>query len=243
MQSNGFAETVAPLGTALTADHIATLCKSNRNITFCFDGDNAGQKAAARAAAIVMPFVRDTSDVRFAFVTGGKDPDEILKTGGADAMRKIIDDSVPLVDFLWNLANTNFVVATPGGRAQAEKFLDTETEKLTDATLRAQVQKEYDARKFNQWNKWSKKKKDAPQVSMPKVDEITRTTLIYIANTFPALGERYGEFLASLGVDFDAPARDMQMNLDTAERFIVSVKLQKYMEKLATEKKNACQKC
>ena len=42
MQTNGFGETVAPLGTALTEDHIALLCKSNRNIVFCFDGDTAG---------------------------------------------------------------------------------------------------------------------------------------------------------------------------------------------------------
>lgn len=52
MQIAGFAETVAPLGTALTEDHISLLCKSNRNITFCFDGDTAGSKAAARACGI-----------------------------------------------------------------------------------------------------------------------------------------------------------------------------------------------
>ena len=84
MQCNGFGETVAPLGTALTEDHIALLCKSNRNIIFCFDGDNAGQKAAARACSLVLPFIRDNSDVRFAFVTGGKDPDEVLKTSGKE---------------------------------------------------------------------------------------------------------------------------------------------------------------
>ena len=53
MQCHGFGETVAPLGTALTEDHIAILCKANRNITFCFDGDNAGQKAAIRACTLV----------------------------------------------------------------------------------------------------------------------------------------------------------------------------------------------
>ena len=84
MQENGFPETVAPLGTALTEDHVAILCKSNRNIVFCFDGDNAGQKAAIRACTLVLPFLRDNSDVKFAFVSGGKDPDEILKTGGID---------------------------------------------------------------------------------------------------------------------------------------------------------------
>lgn len=236
MQSNGFGETVAPLGTALTEDHIAILCKSNRNITFCFDGDGAGQKAAARAASIVMPFLHDTSDVRFAFVTGGKDPDEVLKTGGVNAMRKIIDAAENLTDFLWEIANKNFITSTPGGQAQAEKFLKTEVDKIKDDALRHAYEKEYDSRKFNQWSKWTRKKKEV-LVSLPSVDEITRGSLVYIVNTYPELVERYGDFLATLNIDFDVPAPAMQMTITTAERYIVSLKLQKYMEKLGAEKK------
>jgi len=236
MQCHGFGETVAPLGTALTEDHIAMLCKSNRNITFCFDGDNAGQKAAARAASIVMPFLRDTSDVRFAFVTGGKDPDEILKTSGPAAMKKIIDGAMGLTDFLWEIANKNFVINTPGGRARAEKFLSAETEKIQDADLRREYENEYNSRKFNQWRKWSKKKTENA-AALPAVDEITRGTLVFIANTFPDLAERYGDFLASLNVDFDGNTPSLRMSADTAERYIVSLKLQKYMERLTAEKK------
>lgn len=236
MQCHGFGETVAPLGTALTEDHIALLCKSNRNITFCFDGDGAGQKAAARAASIVMPFLYDTSDVRFAFVTGGKDPDEVLKTSGPDAMRAIIDGATPLTDFLWQLANDKFVTSTPGGQAQAEKFLSTEIAKIKDETLRRAYDKEYNSRKFNQWSKWTRKKKEE-SVALPSVDEITRGTLVYIVNNFPELVERYGDFLATLGVDYDGAPAAMQMDSVSAERYIVSIKLQKYMERLLAEKK------
>ena len=132
MQNHGFPETVAPLGTALTEDHVAILCKSNRNIVFCFDGDNAGQKAAIRACTLVLPFLRDNSDVRFAFVSGGKDPDEILKNYGESAMKKIIDDAVPLIDFLWNSVNKNYLINTPNGRAQADKFLKECLSKIND---------------------------------------------------------------------------------------------------------------
>ena len=154
MQCNGFGETVAPLGTALTEDHIALLCKANRNITFCFDGDAAGQKAAVRACNIVLPFLRDNSDVRFAFVTGGKDPDEVLKTGGAIAMRKIIDGATPIIDFLWDTTNKSYLISTPGGRTQAEKFLKSQIEKITDIEFRREIENEYNSRKFNQWHKW-----------------------------------------------------------------------------------------
>lgn len=236
MQVNGFPETVAPLGTALTEDHIALLCKSNRNITFCFDGDAAGQKAAARACNIVMSFIRDTSDVRFAFVSGGKDPDEILKTSGADAMRKIIDDAVGLTDFLWELANKNFIVSTPGGRAQAEKFLDTQIEKIADPELRKQYKQEYDKRKFQNWHSWKRAPKTV-NIKLPDIDAITKNTLVYIVNKYPELAERYLDFLGTLGVDFDGTAPELNMDINGAEKYLVSLKLQRYLEKLNAQKR------
>ena len=235
MQVNGFPETVAPLGTALTEDHIALLCKSNRNITFCFDGDAAGQKAAARACNIVLPFIRDTSDVKFAFVSGGKDPDEILKTSGADAMRKIIDDAVGLTDFLWELANKNYIVSTPGGRAQAEKFLDAQIEKIADPELRKQYKQEYDKRKFQNWHSWKRAPKTV-NIKLPDIDAITKNTLVYIVNKYPELAERYLDFLGTLGVDFDGTAPDLNMDIGAAEKYLVSLKLQRYLEKLNAQK-------
>ena len=235
MQVNGFPETVAPLGTALTEDHIALLCKSNRNIIFCFDGDGAGQKAAARACNIVLPFIRDTSDVRFAFVSGGKDPDEILKSGGADAMRKIIDEAVALTDFLWELTNKNYIVSTPGGRAQAEKFLDGQIEKIADPELRKQYKQEYDKRKFQNWHSWKRVPKTV-NIKLPDIDAITKNTLVYIVNKYPELAERYLDFLVTLGVDFDGTAPDLNMDVGAAEKYIVSLKLQRYLEKLNAQK-------
>ena len=241
MQENGFPETVAPLGTALTEDHIALLCKSNRNITFCFDGDNAGQKAAARACGIVMPFLRDNSDVKFAFVSGGKDPDEVLKSGGVDAMRKIIDEATPLVDFLWNQANNNFVISTPGGRVQAEKFLKNEIEKITDNDLKGEMGKEYEKRKFENWRKW-KRDNNIVKIKLPDIDNITKTTLVYIVNKYPETVERHGEFLATLNIDFDGAAADLDLSLNDAEKYIVSLKLQRYIYRLNILKKELTSK-
>ncbi len=242
MQSHGFGETVAPLGTALTEDHIAILCKSNRNITFCFDGDKAGQKAAARACTIVMPFLRDTSDIRFAFVTSGKDPDEVLKNGGEAQMRKIIDDATPLVDFLWNTTNSNFLVSTPGGRAAAEKFLNKELEKIQDSGLRREYANEYDSRKFNQWHKWKRGGNTKTAAPVPEIDTVTINTLVYIIGTYPDLAERYGDFLASLNIDFDRDTTDINLSHEGAEKYLVSLKAQKYIEKLNLQKRELMSK-
>ena len=236
MQINGFPETVAPLGTALTEDHIALLCKSNRNITFCFDGDAAGQKAAQRACGIIIPFLRDTSDVKFAFVSGGKDPDEILKSGGIDAMKKIIEDAIPLVDYLWQITNSNFLITTPGGRSQAEKFLKKELDKITDPDLKSEFEKEYNARKFNTWHKW-KKSNISVNIKLPDIDTITKNTLIYIVNTYPELVEKYVDFLGTLGIDFDGIAPVLNLSLEAAEKYIVSLKLQRYLERLNIQKR------
>ena len=235
MQSNGFPETVAPLGTALTEDHIAILCKSNRNIVFCFDGDNAGQKAAMRACTLVLPFLRDNSNVKFAFVTGGKDPDEILKNYGKSAMDKIIDNAEPLIDFLWNNINKNYLINTPGGRAQAEKFLKNCTSKITDKIFQNEIEQEYNQRKFNQWHKW-KQNKENINIEIPDIDTMTINTIKSIVQTYPSLVEKYTDFLSSLNISFDDNSETTNMNLENAEKFIISFKLQRYIQKLNKEK-------
>ncbi len=235
MQCNGFPETVAPLGTALTEDHIAILCKSNRNITFCFDGDNAGQKAAVRACTLVLPFLRDNSDVRFAFVTGGKDPDEVLKTQGVDAMRKIIDNSIGLIDFLWESVNKNYLVSTPGGRARAEKYLKECISKIQDKIFQNEIENEYNQRKFNQWHKW-KQKKYEPEIELPDIDIMTINMIKSIVQTYPELSEKHLDFLSSLNISFDEDAQKTDLSLKDAKKFIVSFKLQRCIKKLKEEK-------
>lgn len=237
MQCHGFGETVAPLGTALTEDHIALLCKSNRNITFCFDGDNAGQKAAARAAGLVLPFIRDNSEIKFAFVTGGKDPDEVLKSNdGTAKMRQIIDSATPLFDFMWKNLNAQFVTSTPGGRTQAEKFLKKELEKITDTDLRREYDKGFAQLKYQHWHKWTRGK-DTQNITLPPVDSVTKNTLVYITNAFPDVTERYGDFLASLNIDFDGATPDLAWDATAAEKYIVSLKLQRHLARLHIQKK------
>ena len=235
MQCNGFPETVAPLGTALTEDHIAILCKSNRNITFCFDGDNAGQKAAVRACTLVLPFLRDNSDIRFAFVTGGKDPDEVLKTQGVDAMHKIIDNSIGLIDFLWENVNKNYLVSTPGGRSRAEKYLKECISKIQDKIFQNEIENEYNQRKFKEWHKW-KQKKYEPEIELPDIDIMTINMIKSIVQTYPELSEKYLDFLSSLNISFDEDTQKTDLSLKDAEKFIVSFKLQRYIKKLKEEK-------
>ncbi len=90
MHRAGLAETVAPLGTALTENQLAILWRSAAEPILCFDGDNAGQKAAYRALDIALPLLEPGHSLRFAFLPDGKDPDDLLRSDGAEALKNIV---------------------------------------------------------------------------------------------------------------------------------------------------------
>ncbi len=92
----GVKNVVASLGTAFTAEHCQKLLRYAPDIYFCYDSDEAGQKATIRALSIV----RDTGAVvRVIVVPDGKDPDEYIRKHGADAFRALVREALPLVEY------------------------------------------------------------------------------------------------------------------------------------------------
>ena len=84
----GFEATVAPLGTALTEDQLRMLWQMADEPILCFDGDEAGLKAAFRAVHLALADVKPGKSVRFALLPGGQDPDDLLRREGPEALRK-----------------------------------------------------------------------------------------------------------------------------------------------------------
>lgn len=92
----GVHNVVASLGTAFTAEHAKLLLRYTANLVFCYDSDEAGQKATMRALTIV----RNTgANVRVIVVPDGKDPDEFIRKHGADAFRELAERARDLVDY------------------------------------------------------------------------------------------------------------------------------------------------
>jgi DNA primase len=87
---------VATLGTALTVDHVRALSRFTKNIIALFDGDDAGQKAAARSFEI---FVEAGLLGRAAFLPPDEDPDTFIRSRGKAALEAILDQAVPLADY------------------------------------------------------------------------------------------------------------------------------------------------
>jgi DNA primase len=92
---------VAPLGTALTEDQMGALWRLHPEPTLCFDADGAGQRAAARVIDRALPLLKPGRTCRFALITGGKDPDDVLREQGAAALKAQLSQTRPFVDVLF----------------------------------------------------------------------------------------------------------------------------------------------
>lgn len=92
----GVPTAIASLGTAMSEDHAKLLKRWCDEVSVLYDADEAGQKAAARAAEILAP---EGLRVRIALMPKGQDPDTLLRQAGASAVRKSVENAVSPVEF------------------------------------------------------------------------------------------------------------------------------------------------
>jgi DNA primase len=132
----GFATAVAPLGTALTETQIEELWRLAPEPVLCFDGDAAGQRAAARALDRALPLLKPGLSLRFATLPEGEDPDTLVLRHGAAAMREVLDRARPLAEVLWS-QETAHNLDTPERRAALEKRVDGRVRLIADRAVQA----------------------------------------------------------------------------------------------------------
>ena len=137
----GFPQTVAPLGTALTADQCALLWSLNTEPILCFDGDNAGRKAAFRAIDLALPLIGAGKSLSFALLPEGQDPDDLVRSGGPEAIGEVLRGAKPFAEMLFSRETDGQTFETPERRAGLERRLRELTRAIADETLR----KHYDA--------------------------------------------------------------------------------------------------
>lgn len=102
LAQHGIPEAVATLGTATSTAHIERLFRVVSNVVFCFDGDNAGRRAAWRALENALPALKDGVSASFLFLPDGEDPDSLVRREGPELFRARIDaDAVPLTEQLF----------------------------------------------------------------------------------------------------------------------------------------------
>ena len=100
LAQHGVEYAVATLGTATTPVHAQKLFRLTDTVVFCFDGDNAGRKAAWRALENTLPVLADGKNALFLFLPDGEDPDDFVRQRGRAAFERAIANAVPLSEFL-----------------------------------------------------------------------------------------------------------------------------------------------
>ncbi|EJF78677.1 DNA primase [Candidatus Bartonella washoeensis] len=157
----GFEGVVAPLGTALTEAQIGLLWQMATDPILCFDGDEAGLKAAFRVADRVLPLLKAGVSVRFVLLPQGKDPDEVIRAGGAQLFNSFLQKSIPLIELLWLRAIYGKNFETPEARAALEKQLKQQIFTIKDADIRRYYFQDIKKRLFDFFRPFFSKKKGA----------------------------------------------------------------------------------
>jgi DNA primase len=128
---------VAPLGTALTEEQMEALWRLQPEPVLCFDADGAGQRAASRAMDRALPLLKAGRSFRFALVSGGKDPDDVLREQGPAALKAQLAQTTPFVEMLFTRERDLEPLDTPERRAGLKARLRAAAAAIADKDLSA----------------------------------------------------------------------------------------------------------
>jgi len=131
----GIAEAVAPNGTAVTAAQLERMWRLDPAPILCFDGDSAGQKAAIRAASRALPLLGPERTLRFVELPAGQDPDDLVRSGGPQAIEALLAEPEPLVERLWRHELAALPLTTPEARAALRQRLIEHSQSIRDGAL------------------------------------------------------------------------------------------------------------
>jgi len=118
LSQHGIDYTVATLGTAVTSFQVQRLMRQTDNIVFCFDGDNAGRKAAWRALENSLEFLSDNKYLSFLFLPEGEDPDSYVSRNGKTFFEQQLMQALPLSEFMFKELCSDINLQTSEGRAK-----------------------------------------------------------------------------------------------------------------------------
>lgn len=137
LAQQGLRNAVATLGTATSEEHLKRLFRVVPSVLFCFDGDQAGRKAAWRALESTLSNLQDGRRARFLFLPEGEDPDSLVRAEGTDAfMARINQHAQPLADYFFEQLSVEADPRSLEGKAHMATLAAPLIEKIPGANLR-----------------------------------------------------------------------------------------------------------
>ncbi|WP_022729340.1 DNA primase [Fodinicurvata sediminis] len=137
MAQAGFPAAVAPLGTALTEAQLSELWRMAPEPVICLDGDEAGQRAARRVSERALPLLKPGHSLRFVTLPPGEDPDSLVQSGGAAALKALLDQAKPLAELLWSFQLAGRKLDTPERRAALRHDALNQVDAIQDPAVRS----------------------------------------------------------------------------------------------------------
>lgn len=114
---------VATLGTSVGKPHLEMLFRRVDQVVFCFDGDEAGRKAAFRGMEAALPMMEDGRQMKFLFLPEGEDPDSVVRNKGSQHLEHLFDNADPLETFLFDQMAQGIDLETMDGKARLSKLV------------------------------------------------------------------------------------------------------------------------
>jgi DNA primase len=122
LAQHGIPNSVATLGTATTGEHAEKLFKQVDEVVFCFDGDEAGRRAAWRALESTLPVLEDDKQARFLFLPDGEDPDTLVRQQGREALLAMAAEAPGLAEYLFSHLSEGLNIQSVDGRARLARL-------------------------------------------------------------------------------------------------------------------------
>ena len=146
LAQHGVRNAVATLGTSLTTNHLQRLFRYTPHVIFCFDGDDAGRRAAARSLELTLPTLEDGRQASFLFLPEGDDPDSLVQRIGADAFRTQLASAMPLTDFMFEHYATDIDLNSTAGKARFSKLVIPAINRVAGMVLKTLLRSELASR-------------------------------------------------------------------------------------------------
>jgi len=135
---NGFQNSVATMGTSLSQDQIKLLWQLSSIPLLCYDGDEAGSKAAQRVVELIFPILKPGYSMNFVFLPKDMDPDDVIKKYGTEYVNELSNNSISLIDLFWNLHINNPDYGTPEERAHIQSHMNAMINRIENIEVRKQ---------------------------------------------------------------------------------------------------------
>ncbi|EFL91047.1 DNA primase [Ahrensia sp. R2A130] len=132
LHAAGIENAVAPLGTALTEQQLGLAWKVGPKPVLCFDGDEAGIRAASRSMDLILPTLTDEKSAQFVNLPSGLDPDDYVKKRGAQSFKTLITHAMPSSDFLISRRLFNAPIGKPEEKLAIERAILADVYSIED---------------------------------------------------------------------------------------------------------------